>query len=433
MNYNEAIGYIMSRRKFQKSSSHERIRRLLDKLGSPEKSLKFIHIVGTNGKGSVSTALSYILRQSGYRVGLFTSPYIVEFGERIQVDGEYISHEDIAQLMALIKEKADQMEKEGLFPTVFEVTTALSFLYFAKKGCDIVCLEAGIGGEHDSTNVIPSPLLCVFCSISLDHTEMLGDNVEKIAIEKSGIIKKGSLVVSYPNNGAELGFAPQKKTVIDVIKNKCEDMNCTLFLPKTEDITVIKSDITGSSFIYDGLKIKTHLCGAHQIGNMITAIKGAQCLRKCGFEIKDEDIICGIDKFKIPGRMETVAMSPVVMLDGGHNEGCMRALSTVIENYLKGKKITMLMSFMKDKDYVSSLKIIAPLCDNIVFTVTDDIRGEVPEKLSKAAEPFGASTFCEREPIKGYNKALSLTKKDDALIVAGSFYLVSEIREKIFK
>lgn len=433
MNYKEAIDYIMSRRKFQKSSSHERIRRLLDLLGNPERELKFIHIVGTNGKGSVSTALSYVLRQAGYRVGLFTSPYIVEFGERIQVDGEYISHEDIAQLTGLIKEKLEEMEKEELFPTVFEVTTALSFLYFAKRKCHIVCLEAGIGGEHDSTNVIPAPLACVFTAISLDHTEMLGDTVEKIAKEKSGIIKKGSLVVSYPRTGAELGLMPQKNEAIVPIKDRCDSVGCPLYFPDTKALKVIKSDITGSSFIYDGLKIETHLCGTHQIGNMITVIKTAQCLRKGGFNIKDEDITSGIEKFKIPGRMETVALSPIVILDGGHNEGCMAALKGVIENYLQNKKITLLMSFMKDKDYVCALKIIAPICDSIVFTITDEIRGERPEKLSKAAEPFCKNIFCETAPLKGYQKALHLTNKDDALIVAGSFYLVSEIREKFFK
>lgn len=434
MNYNEAIDYIMSRRKFQKSSSHERIRRLLELLGNPERELKFIHIVGTNGKGSVSTALSYILRQGGYKVGLFTSPYIVEFGERIQVNGEYIPHEEIAQLTELIKEKTDEMENQELFPTVFEVTTALSFLYFAKEKCHIVCLEAGIGGEHDSTNVIPAPLACVFTAISLDHTEMLGDTVEKIAREKSGIIKKGTIVVSYPNAGAEFGFVPQKNEAIVPIKDRCDSVGCRpLYFPDTKALKVINSDITGSSFIYDGLKIETHLCGAHQIGNMITVIKTAQCLRECGFNIKDEDIAFGIEKFKIPGRMETVALSPIVILDGGHNEGCMAALKGVIESYLQNKKITLLMSFMKDKDYVSALKIIAPICDNIVFTLTDEIRGEKPENLLKAAEPFCKNIFCETAPLKGYQKALSLTNKDDALIVAGSFYLVSEIREKFFK
>lgn len=433
MTYNEAIDYIMSRRKFQKSSSHERIGRLLELLGSPEKGLKFIHIVGTNGKGSVSTAMSYILKKASYKVGLFTSPYIVEFGERIQINNAYISHSDIAELTCLIKEKIDLMEKEDLYPTVFEVTTALALLYFAKEACDIVLLEAGIGGEHDSTNVIPAPLECIFTSISLDHTEMLGDTVEKIAKEKSGIIKKGSAVISYPNSSESFGYLPQKDEAVNIIRARCREKGCSFYMPETDKLTVLKSDIYGSEFIYDSLRIKTSLCGAHQIANMITAITAARLLRDRGFDISDEDIISGIACFKIPGRMEIISSAPLVILDGGHNEGCMKALSNMIKAYLHGKKITLLMSFMKDKDYESSLKHIAPLCENIVFTQTDSLRGERPEVLKESAVSFGGNILCEGDSYAAYKKALSLTDKDGALIVAGSFYLVSEIRKNFFK
>lgn len=433
MTYNEAIDYIMSRRKFQKSSAHERIERLLELLGSPEKKLKFVHIAGTNGKGSVSTALSYILKKAGYKVGLFTSPFIVEFGERIQVNNEYIRHESIADLTSLIKEKTDLMESEELFPTVFEVTTALALVYFAKENCDIVFLECGIGGGHDSTNVIPAPLECIFTSISLDHTEMLGDTIAKIATEKSGIIKKGCTVISYPDEGEGFGYIPQKNEAVSVIKAKCSEAGCDFHMPDTDVLTLIKSDINGSGFIYDGLNITTSLCGAHQIANMITAVVSAKQLRSKGFNISDENIVSGIASFKIPGRMETVSASPLVILDGGHNEGCMKALCNMIEAYLKNKKITLLMSFMKDKDYTSSLRHIAPLCENIVFTQTDFLRGETPEVLRESASPFGSNIFCESDSLCAYKKALSLTDKDGALIVAGSFYLVSEIRNKFFK
>lgn len=433
MTYSQAIDYIMSRRKFQKSSSHERIERLLSLLGNPEKELSFVHIAGTNGKGSVSTALSYILKHSGYRTGLFTSPYIVEFGERIQVNNEFISHEDIAQLTALIKEKTDLMESEELYPTVFEVTTVLALLYFAKEGCDIVFLEAGIGGGHDSTNVIPAPLQCIFTSISLDHTEMLGDTVEKIAGEKSGIIKNGAAVVSYPDSGDSFGYVPQKKQAVDVIAEKCEKTGCSLSIPNSSKLKVIKSDITGSEFVYDTLKISTSLCGAHQIANMMTVITSARLLRDKGFDISEENIALGIAQFKIPGRMETVSQKPLIILDGGHNEGCMKALSNMIKTYLGDKKITVLMSFMKDKDYVTSLGYITPLCDNIVFTQTDPLRGEAPETLKEKTGDFGGKIFCENGSLDAYRKALSITDENGALIVAGSFYLVSEIRNEIFK
>lgn len=431
MTYNEAIDYIMSRRKFQKSSGKERIERLLELLGNPHLSLKYVHVVGTNGKGSVSTAMSYILKNAGYKVGLFTSPYIVEFGERIQINNTYISHRVIAELVSLIKEKTDLMEKEELYPTVFEVTTVLALLYFAKEDADVVILEAGIGGEHDSTNVIPSPLECIFMSISLDHTEMLGDTVEKIAKEKSGIIKKGSAVISYPHKGCEFGYIPQPGEAVDIIKNKCKSLDCELLLPDTDKLEVISSDIYGSEFIYDSLKIKTRLCGAHQIANMVTAAVAAKKLCDSGFSISDENIVNGIYDFTIPGRMEVISNNPLIILDGGHNEGCLRALLSMAEKYLSDKKITLLMSFMKDKDYASALNLIAPISENIVFTVTDPIRGEKPEVLAKTAEKYGNSICCEADTAEALTKSLSLTGKEGVLIVTGSFYLVSDIRNML--
>ena len=431
MTYNEAIDYIMSRRKFQKSSGKERIERLLSLLGNPHLGLGYVHVVGTNGKGSVSTAMSYILKDAGYRVGLFTSPYIVEFGERIQINNTYISHKDIAELTSLIKEKTDLMEKEELYPTVFEVTTVLALLYFAREGTDIVILEAGIGGEHDSTNVIPTPLECIFMSISLDHTEMLGDTVEKIAKEKSGIIKKGAAVISYPHKGREFGYIPQSDEAVAVIKEKCGSVGCELLLPDTDKLKVISSDIYGSEFVYDSLKIKTRLCGVHQIGNMITAVTASKKLRDFGFSISDKNIIRGIYEFTIPGRMEVLSQKPLIILDGGHNEGCLRALCSMAEKYLAGKKITLLMSFMKDKDYASALSIIAPISENIVFTVTDPIRGEKPEMLAATAEKYGKNICCETSTAEAFKKALSLTDKDGVLIVTGSFYLVSDVRNML--
>ena len=431
MTYKSAIEYIMSRRKFQKSSGFERIERLLSLLGDPHKRLKFIHVVGTNGKGSVSTAISYILKDAGYKTGLFTSPYIVEFGERIQINNTYISHKDIASLTTLIKEKTDLMESENLFPTVFEVTTALAFLYFAKEACDIVILEAGIGGEHDSTNIIPSPLECVFMSISLDHTEMLGDTVEKIATEKSGIIKSGTTVISYPDSGENFGFIPQSKSAVDVIRSQCLRTDCELTLPDTDKLRVIRSDISGSEFIYNSLKITTRLCGSHQIANMITATTAMIKLRDSGFNISDENITRGIFNFIIPGRMEVVSQKPLIILDGGHNEGCLRSLRAMADSYLKNKKITLLMSFMKDKDYTTALSIIAPLAENIIFTITDPIRGESPETLAQMAKPYCKNVSSYEDPAEAYSKAFSLTDEDGALIVTGSFYLVSQIRNRL--
>lgn len=431
MNYNEAIDFIMSHRKFQKTGGHERIEFLLNLLGSPHKKLKFVHIVGTNGKGSTSTALSCVLKSAGYKTGLFTSPYVVEFGERIQVDGEYIPKEEIVRSCELIKEKIKLMENEDMYPTVFEVTTALAMVYFEKKNCDIVFLEAGIGGKHDSTNVIPSPLACVFTAISLDHTEMLGDTTEKIAEEKCGIIKEGTSVVSYPLSCDNLDFTPQDQKAGEVIKRESEKLSCPFATPSCGKVKVIENSIDGLSFIYENLHIKTSMVGDFQIGNLLTAIETVKILRGKGFNITDEAIRNGAESFFIPARTEKASEKPLVILDGGHNEASVAALSKTVQRYLKGKKVTFLMSFMKDKDYETCIKTLAGICENMVFTNVDKVRGEKSSVLAVKAKLFCNNVFCCDDAKKAFEKALSLTEEDGALIVAGSFYLASYIRDII--
>ena len=427
MTYSEAIDYIMSRRKFQKSSGHERIERLLSLLGDPHKRLKFVHIVGTNGKGSVSTALSCITEKSGLKTGLFTSPYIICFNERIKVNGEFIPDGEVADITALIKEKTDLMEGEGLYPTVFEVTTALAMVYFAKVGCDIVILEAGIGGGKDSTNVIPDKLISVITSVSLDHTEMLGETVREITKEKCGIIKNGGRTVSYPFEAGDAGFTPQNTDAAEVITEVCRKKENKLYLPDANVLSVISEGIEGTEFTYGGLKIRVNLCGKHQIANMLTVIECAKALRDMGYGISDEDIRKGIDDFRIPGRTEVISRKPLVILDGGHNEGCMKALSDTIKNYLGDKKITLLCSFMKDKDYEKALSYVLPLCSKAVFTRTDTVRGEDENILCDIGR-----SYCECTAVSSVSEALKIAvpeDEDEVLIVCGSFYLVSEARK----
>ncbi len=433
MNYEQALDFVMSRRKFQKTSSLERIKRLLYLLGEPQKNLNFVHIVGTNGKGSTSTALSYIFSEAGYITGLFTSPFVVEFGERIQVNNEYISKSEIAEIVSLIKEKTEIMEKEDLHPTVFEVTTALAMVYFKKKNCEIVFLEAGIGGEHDSTNVISSPLAAVFASISLDHTEMLGETTREIAEEKCGIIKEETTVISYPFESGSLGFFPQDEVAAGVIEKRAKEKGCPLKTADTRKVKILSDTIDGLEFLYESFKIKTSMTGRFQVGNILTAIETTKALRKRGFSVFDDAIEKGIEKFNIPARTEKVGSQPLIILDGGHNESSISALKSTIESYLKDKKITLLLSFMKDKDYETCLKILAPLSENLVFTNVDKLRGENTKVLLKKGKEYTEKVF-ENEKVKeAFELALSKTERDGALIVAGSFYLASEIRSLLKK
>ncbi len=431
MTCNEAVEYIYSFRKMQKSSSHERIENLLSLFGNPHKKLKFIHVAGTNGKGSFSGAISRIFTCAGYKTGLFTSPYVIAFGERIQIDGEYISDESICEITAEIKDKTEALPEE-MKPTVFEFITVLAFIHYEREKCDMVVLEAGIGGEHDSTNVIPSSAASVIMSVSLDHTEMLGDTAEKIAKEKSGIIRKGGITVSYPLDRHEKYFKGQNEDAYKVIKERAEKEGSAFYSPDIKDLDLIKSDINGTEFNYKHLKLRTSLQGDHQMANMITVAECALALKERGERITDEHIEKGISSFKVPCRMEKVSEKPLIILDGGHNEGCMLALRSVAEKHLKGKKITVLMASMKDKDYRKSFEIILPLCENAVFTCIDEIRGEKPSALAECAGDFCENVFFFDCAGKAYEKALSLTGENDVLICCGSFYLVSDIRKIIF-
>ncbi len=431
MTCNEAIEYIYSFRKMQKSPNHERIENLLAFFGNPHKKLKFIHVAGTNGKGSFSGAISNVFTCGGYRTGLFTSPYVIAFGERIQIDGRYISDESLCEITAEIKEKTELLPQE-MKPTVFEFITLLAFIYFEREKCDLVVLEAGIGGEHDSTNVIPFSVASVIMSVSLDHTEMLGSTVKEIAGEKSGIIRKGGITVSYPLDAEEKYFKGQNEEAFQIIKERAKKEGSDFRYPDIECLYIIKSDINGTDFRYKNLNLHTSLQGDHQVANMLVVAECALALMERGEKITCKDIEQGIAYFTVPCRMEKVSEEPLIILDGGHNEGCMLVLKAMIEKHLKGKRINLLMASMKDKDYRKSLEIIMPLCENAIFTCTDTLRGEKPDVLAEYAKSFCKNVFFCDDAKKAYEKALSLTGEKDVLICCGSFYLVSDIRKIIF-
>ena len=433
MTYEEALDYINSRRRFAKSSGHERIKALLEKLSEPQNSLRFVHVVGTNGKGSVSTMISSVLTSAGYRTGLFTSPFVIEFRERIRVDGEFIEKQALVRIIEKIKSISDELEKNGLAPTFFEVVLALALTYFREKECDIVVLEAGIGGRDDSTNIIPAPLAAVIMSVSLDHVDVLGDTVEKIAEHKCGIIKTGCDVVSYPDNGEEFGFLPQKKSVVEIIKRVSNEKGCPLFIPDMNEVRLISQSLDSMTMKIGSLEFSTRLSGVHQIANSATAVCAVKRLSEKGFDISDKNIVAGMENAFIPARMEVVSKSPLIILDGGHNEGCIDALCSVIKSQLANRKITALMSFMKDKAHKKSVEMIAPLCENMVFTLADSNRGEKPSVLKAEAEPYCKNVFSTDDVSAAFEKAKSLCKDDDVLIAAGSFYLVSDIRKALFE
>lgn len=430
MTETEALEYIYSRQKFAKSSSFERLKALLNALDNPQNKLSFVHIAGTNGKGSCCTMLSSCLVSSGYKTGLFISPFVVCFRERIQVNGKYISEKSFCEITQRVKDASDALFENGITPTFFETCLAIALLYYEKEKCDIVILEAGIGGKEDSTNIIPPPLVSVITSVSFDHTEVLGSTLYEIAKHKSGIIKKGSSCVSFPKDNGKLDFVPQQSETVKALEEKAAKEKVELSFPDVTAVKILEKSSRKTRFFYNGTEYEMSFTGDHQIGNAATVLCVLNKLLEKGFSFCEKSIKEGFKNAFIPGRLEVIRENPLVIIDGGHNEGCMKALKSYVKENLKENKITAVLGFMKDKDYNSSIKIIAPVCKNIVFTLCDKSRGEDPQVLMECAKPYCKNLFFENDIEKAYLKAKALTDEKDALICAGSFYLISEIREK---
>ncbi len=422
MNCNEAIEYIHSLEKFGINPGLERIRALCNLLGNPQKKLKVIHVAGTNGKGSTSTMISNILRKSGYNTGLFISPYVTDFRERIQYNGNMIDKYDLAECIEKVKTAIDVLNETGIQPTEFEAITAAAFIYFEMKKCDFVVLEVGLGGRLDSTNVIEAPYTTVLTSISLDHTAILGDTIEEIATEKCGIIKFGAETVLYPFQDEKVFPIVEK-----ICKEKCNDLR----IPDVNKLRIIEEKLEGTLADYDGIEFLLPLAGMHMIYNACTAIEAVRSLSRLAIDISDSAIKEGIAASVMPGRMELIKKRPVIILDGGHNEGCAKALSDFIKKHLGGKRIIMVCSMMADKDYLSYLSIVAPFADVFISTRVDMLRA-----LQSSELMLNASEYCKNchdipMPLKAVTAARNIMQDDDALIVCGSFYLAGDIRDAL--
>ncbi len=414
MNYCESVEYIHSLERFGIKPGLERIELLCERIGNPQKGMKFFHVAGTNGKGSTSTFISEILQNAGYNVGLYTSPYVIEFRERIQFNGEMIEHDDLAICVSTLREI---IEAEDIKATEFEVITAAALLYFSRKNCDYVVLEVGLGGRFDATNVIDSPVCSSIVSISLDHTAILGDTIEKIAFEKCGIIKPDSKVVTYPF---------QDESALKVIRETCERKNVPLIIPNTESLIIKDVSLLGTEVDYKGIDFCIRLPGKHMIYNCITAVETVLSA------LPDIDKRCiseGIGNTIMPARTELFSLKPVVLLDGGHNEGCACALRDYIDTHLSDRKIRMVSSIMADKDYDRYLSIVLPLADE--FTATNAIvpRALPANDLASDAKKYCSEVKCIPDSRQAVIDALDSAEDDSAVVICGSFYLAGEIRE----
>ena len=406
MNYNEALDYIHSLQVFGSIPGLERITELLTKLGNPQDKLRFIHVAGTNGKGSTCTMLSEVYKESGYKTGLYTSPYIVDFRERMQIGGEYIPKKTLARLTETVK-------NTGVVVTEFEFITALAFLWFAEEKCDLVVLEVGLGGRFDATNVIKTPLCSVITKIDLDHTAILGDTVEQITFEKCGIIKD-SQTVSYPL---------QDLKAFDVILQH----NKNAVIPDISELNVVSTNITGNTFTYKGAEYQTRLIGEHQIYNALTVI---ETIRAAGLEVKQDAVLKGIQNAAIPARLELISENPIVFLDGAHNPNGADAISAFMKNY-RGE-VCAIVGMMKDKNCEGFLKQVLGYCKSIVtVTVKENPRSATAEELAVISKKY-----CDDvETAQDYASAINLIYEKSAgkapVFVFGSLYLAGGLREQL--
>ncbi len=412
MNYIESVEYIHSLLAFGIKPGLERISMLLDLLQNPQDKLKFVHIAGTNGKGSTSTMISNMLIASGYKTGLFTSPYVIDFCERIQIDGENVDKNIFAECVTEVREKIEELNKKDIIITEFEAITVSAFLCFLKSGCEYVVLEVGLGGRFDATNVIKNPKAVVITSISLDHVAILGDTISKIAFEKCGIIKENCVVITSSN---------QQEDAIKVISETCENKNCKLIITNPKETEILDDSIFGTLFAYEDNVYKTKLTGNHQIENTVNAIHCAKILG-----LSDISVAKGIENTRMIARMEVINENPLVIRDGGHNEGCANALHDFLNKY-KVENINMLIGLMADKDCEGYVQKIAPLCKSVVTVTPSNPRAIDSESLEKIAEKYCNNIKSINNPKEGYKYILSNTKKDETILVCGSFYLMSDI------
>ncbi len=422
MDFNAAMDKISSLFKFGSMPGLDRIQKLLDRMGNPERKSRYIHIAGTNGKGSICTMLAQILRESGYKTGLFTSPYIIDFCDRISVDGEVISKDELAKIVEEIFPFIDEMNAAGEPITEFECVTAIGFEYFARRGCDIVVLETGLGGRFDSTNVISSPIASVISSISLDHTAVLGDSLAQIAIEKAGIIKRDCAAV----------FCPQEQEVNEVILGAAKALNNALYTVAPEQIKIISEGIGGSVFEYKGLRCELSLAGEHQVKNACTALEALSPLKSAGFTISDSAVSLGLKKAFIPARLEVLMRDPLFILDGGHNPAGLEALSRAVKSFLGGKKIFCIMSMLRDKAIDEAIAHLSGLFERVYIVEIDNPRKIYAADLKNIADKYFDSVEICPDKSEAVGKAIAYARQcDGAVLVCGSLYLASEIRKML--
>lgn len=427
MNYQQALHFIHNTNKFASRLGLDNMKILMDLLNNPQEKLKFIHIAGTNGKGSTSALIHNILKAEGYGVGLFISPYLEEFTERIQVNGEPIEKKDLASITSQVKMAIEKMISQGYeHPTEFEIVTAIGFLYFVRKDVDFVVLEVGLGGRLDATNIISTSEISIITAIGWDHMAQLGNSLVEIAGEKAGIIKKNGRVVVYP----------QSSDIQEEIRKKAEKKNAKVHLVKKESIKLLESSIEGQIFSYRGeslslSRIETRLLGRHQLYNAATALKAIEVLKHKGYQISENSILHGIKNTLWPGRFEVISKNPYIILDGAHNTQGIQAFVNSIKEYFPTGKIILLLGILKDKEVHAMLEILLPIVKEVITLTPNSPRAMPAKELANVIKNI--SLGIEVKDIDSIEAAIAYIKqypRNEILAFTGSLYMIGEVRRR---
>ena len=417
MNYEQALEYIHGIYGRGSKLGLTRITELLNRLGNPQKSLKFVHIAGTNGKGSTAAMTSHILRAAGYQTGLYISPFINRFNERIQLNNVPIPDNELAELTTYVHDFAESMENP---PTEFELITAIAFEYYKRSKCDIVVLEVGLGGTLDSTNVIDTPELAIITPIGLDHTHVLGSTIKQVASAKAGIIKEGGDVVIYGHD----------RDAEEVFETACREKHASLKKTDFSSLKLLSRSIDGQHFAFaEYSDLFLTLIGSYQLYNAAVVLTGIEALRKKGWKISEDAVKEGLSGTRWPGRFEVLSRKPLFIVDGGHNPHGVRGTLSSLMNYFPNEKITFILGVMADKDVSEIVSLLAPVAESFYTAAPNNDRAMPAEQLAELIKKFGVPATPCASVSDAVHAAISHVEKGGKICAVGSLYMAGEVRK----
>ncbi len=425
MSYSDTKKIINSYKKFGINLGLYRIKKILGLMGNPQNKLKFIHVAGTNGKGSVCEMISSILIESGYKTGLFISPHIIELRERIKISGEMISEKTLNKIINEINYKVDIMKENNEIITEFELLTVVALKWFADNNCDIVILEVGLGGRLDATNVINESIVSIIMAISIDHKLILGDSISKISFEKCGIIKQNGITISYPQ---------KNKSAINMI-NKISDQKLNkLIVPDLSELKILEENIFKTIFRYKNVEYILPLIGEHQVRNALVCLETINVLKSNKYFISDKCLINGLKNVKHPARIEILSKNPLIILDGAHNPDGAKSFNSFLSKFIKSKNIIAIVSILKDKEID---KIFNEFKDGLfkkIITVNiDNDRNLDSNILLKLLKKYCNDVVSIPKIEDALDYALNINLREKNIVIFGSLYLACEIRPIVFK